>query len=91
MRYFIAKTGSTIIEKQVIEGDNVKIDALVDQYKLNHPGFVVLELDQSAFDATVMVPVQSQAQKDWATFKVQQPTPTALQGVLYLARYLNLE
>lgn len=91
MRYFIAKNGTTVVEKQVMGGDDAKIDSLVDQYKTNHPSLVVSEVDQPTFDATVYTPVLTPAQKDWAAFKTQLPQPTALQGILYLAKYLGLE
>lgn len=91
MRYFIAKNGENIVDKQAVSGEDEKIDVLVTQYKASHPGFVVTELDQATFESTSITLVQTQAQKDWVTFKAQVPTPTALQGILYLARYLGLE
>lgn len=91
MRFFIAKNGSTVIDKQAVSGDDARIDAMVDQYKTNHPTLVVTELDQATFESTLMTPIQTQAQKDWATFKAQLPTPSALQGILYLAKVLGLE
>lgn len=91
MRYFIAKSGSTVVEKQAVSGDDSKIDSSVNNYKLNHQNFSVTEVDETTFDATVLPVQQTKAQKDWTEFKAQQPTPSALQGILYLARYLGLE
>lgn len=92
MRYFIAKNQSNVIvEKQCLAGDDNQINNIVANYQSNHPAFTIAEVDQPTFDATVMPVVQTQAQKDWTTFKVGPPVPTALQGVLYLAKFLGLE
>ena len=89
MRFFIARNGSTVIDKQVYAGDDVKADALVARYLVIHPDFTVQEVDQTVFDTTIMMPIQTQAQRDWTAFKAS--SPTAFQAIIYLAKMLGLE
>lgn len=89
MRYFTAKSGNTVIEKQAISGDIADIDSLIARYQQLHPTYVIEELDKAAFDAVVATPIKSKAQLDWETFKATNPT--APQGILYLAKFLGLE
>jgi hypothetical protein len=89
MRYFIAKNGSAVVEKQALCGDNDKMEALINQYKTAHPALTVTELDQDAFDATVYTPPLTSSQQAWSTFKAS--SPTVLQIATFFARYLGLE
>lgn len=89
MRYFVAKNGSTVVEKQAVSGDDVQVDALVAKYRATHPTLVVEELDQTTFDSTAYVPPLTPAQAAWATFKAS--SPTAPQAIAYLAKVLGLE
>lgn len=92
MRFFIAKNGSSVVvEKQVFSGDDTAINDIIAKFSAAHPALVVTEVDSTTFDASVVPVQQTQAQKDWATFKAQLPQPTALQGIIYLAKFLGLE
>lgn len=89
MRYFIAKNGSTVVDKQAIEGADADINVMVARYQANHPTLVVIELDQATFDATPCTLPQNVSQIAWATLKAS--SPTALQAITFIARYLGLE
>lgn len=54
MRYFLVKNSLAVVEKQAMEGDNTKIDAQVNQFKVLHPTWTVTETDQAGFDSTPM-------------------------------------
>jgi hypothetical protein len=78
-----------VIDKRAMAGDNAKIDALAADYVVKFPSLVITEVDQATFDATALVPPPTADQIAWAAFKAT--TPTALQGIVYLAKFLNLE
>lgn len=92
MRFFIAKdAGLNVVGKQVFAGDESKADALVAAFLAQNPQLTVTEVDEATFNATAMVVSQTPAQKAWATFKAQLPAPTALQAIIFIAKYLGLE
>lgn len=89
MRYFVARKNGTVVDKRAVSGDDQKINTILADYALKFPNLVIVEVDQPTFDATVLTPPPTPEQLAWAAFKATTPTP--LQGVLYLAKFLNLE
>lgn len=55
-RFFIARNGASVIERQVMAGDDAKIDAIVAKYRTDHPTLTLTETDQATYDATPMDP-----------------------------------
>lgn len=55
MRYFFAKNGATVIEKQAFTGDDSKADAAIANYLSTHPGLTAQETNQATFDSTNVV------------------------------------
>lgn len=93
MRFFIALNGVTVIDKQAFSGDNSKIDAIIAQFKQNHPALTVNEVDQATFDSTVLVLPPTPAQVLWAAlpFQTNPIAATAFQAIHALAKFLGLE
>lgn len=89
MRFFIAKNGSTVVDKQAAAGNDKDIDVLVARYKTAHPALTVEELDETAFNAAVMVQPLTARQQAWATFKAG--SPSAAQAITFLAKEIGLE
>lgn len=56
MRFFIAKNGNVIVEKMGFGGDSAKIDALIQKYLTDHPGYTVEELNEATFTAATVDP-----------------------------------
>jgi hypothetical protein len=89
MRYFVVSKDGKVLDKRAFSGDDAKITAMVAEFIDTHPELNVLEVDEGAFDATVLERELTKEQKDWAAFKAT--SPTAQQAIVYLAKYLGLE
>lgn len=87
MRYFIAKNGLTVTDKSALEGDDSKIDLSISNYKLSNPSLIITEVDQSTFDKTVYVPLQTAEQQAWLASK----SAGSQQAILFIAKKLGLE
>lgn len=69
MRYFISRIGATVVDKVGIEGDTLRIDAAIANYKAKNPTYTVTEVDVTTSDATPIVPAITAEQSAWLTAK----------------------
>ena len=84
MRLFLVYDGQDVVDKKVFEGDDSKIDSLMNQYKLDNPKLTVTEVDSNLFDSAVFV---TKEQKQWQTEKAKGTN----EAIAFLAKYTGLE
>lgn len=85
MRLVIVKNGVDVVGKEVYEGDDAKIDAIISQARISNPTLTYEEVDTAAFDSETVV--LGQDQQDWKSEKAKGTK----EAIDFLAKKLGLE
>lgn len=71
MLLVIVTAGSTVISKDVYEGDDVQANAILDKLRIENPTYAYSVVDKVTFEITQMSVKVSKDQDDWEVAKAK--------------------
>lgn len=69
MKLILVKDGSTVVGKEVHEGDDETVSTLIETQRLDNPDLSYEEVGQKIFDAAEMTVIPSKETSDWQSAK----------------------
>lgn len=87
MKFILVKHGSNIVGKNVYDGDDDANGELIGKARLADKDLTYEEVDETTFDTSIIIPIQTKDQTDWQSAKAKG-TDSALG---FIAKKLGLE